>query len=202
MLTTVYFATNRAVTGPAGDWRSYGTDIVAPSDPGVIAYATAFVDNTNLTADKTGAITAIQNVQRGGFSSQAITDLSDPGRNLLVFIHGFDNSFDNAITRSAFNREWFAQSGMAEADTTVVAFTWPSLGQLLSFPLPWEDYQHDQTMAGQSGFHLMTFSPTCCRSCSRRARTEAVSFCWLTAWGIGRYRLRSKAGSATATAMR
>ncbi len=157
MLTTVYFATNRAVTGPAGDWRSYGTDIVAPSDPGAITYATAFVDNTNLTADKTGAITAIQNVQRGGFSSQAITDLSDPGRNLLVFIHGFDNSFENAITRSAFNREWFAQSGIADADTTVVAFTWPSLGELLSFPLPWEDYQHDQTMAGQSGFHLMSF---------------------------------------------
>ena len=55
MLTTVYFATNRALEGPATDWTSYGTNIVAPTDPTAITYATAFVDNTNLTADTTGA---------------------------------------------------------------------------------------------------------------------------------------------------
>ena len=157
MLTTVYFATNRAMTGPSGDWRSYGADIARPSDPGAITYATAFVDNTNLTADKTGAIQQIQNVQQGGFSQSAIDDLSAPGRNLLVFVHGFANSFENAITRAAFNREWLAQSGIAEADTTVVAFSWPSLGRLLSLPFPWADYQRDQIMAGQSALHLMTF---------------------------------------------
>jgi esterase/lipase superfamily enzyme len=157
MPTTVYFATNRAPTGPPEDWHSYGAGIVAPSDPAAITYAEAFVDNTNLTADTAGAIIAIQNVQKGSFSSSAIADLSAPGRNLLVFIHGFDNSFENAITRAAFNREWFAQSGVAAADTTVIAFSWPSLGQLIAFPLPWEDYKKDQTMAGQSGFHLMSF---------------------------------------------
>ena len=60
MLTTVYFATNRAMTGPSGDWRSYGADIARPSEPGAITYAAAFVDNTNLTADKTGAIHEIR----------------------------------------------------------------------------------------------------------------------------------------------
>ena len=100
MLTTVYFATNRALTGPSGDWRSYGADIARPSEPGAITYAAAFVDNTNLTADKTGAIQQIQNVQQGGFSQSAIDDLSVPGRNLLVFVHGFANSFENAITRA------------------------------------------------------------------------------------------------------
>lgn len=157
MLTTVYFATNRALEGPAEDWTSYGTDIVAPSDPSQITYATAFVDNTDLTADTTGAIQSIENVSTGRFSQSAIDDLSNPGRNLLVFIHGFDNSFEAAITRAAFNREWFAASGVAAADTTVVAFTWPSLGKLISFPLPWEDYKKDQTMAGQSGLHIMSF---------------------------------------------
>ena len=157
MLTTVYFAANRALTGIASDWRSYSANIASPSDPGAITYATAFVDNTNLTADKTGAIQLIQNVQQGGFSQSAIDDLSAPGRNLLVFVHGFANSFENAITRAAFNREWLAQSGIGEADTTVVAFSWPSLGRMLSLPLPWADYQHDQIMAGQSALHLMTF---------------------------------------------
>jgi esterase/lipase superfamily enzyme len=157
MPTTVYFATNRALTGPASDWQSYGAGIVAPSDPTAITYATAFVDNTNLTADTSGAIQQIQDIQQGGFSQSAINDLSAPGRNLLIFIHGFDNSFEDAITRAAFNREWFAASGVGAADTTVVAFTWPSLGQLISFPLPWGDYRRDQMMAGQSGFHLMSF---------------------------------------------
>ena len=157
MLTTVYFATNRAVIGASGDWRSYGANIAAPSDPGAITYATAFVDNTELTADKSGAIRQIQNVQQGGFSQSAMDDLSAPGRNLLVFVHGFANSFENAITRAAFNREWLSQSGLAEADTTVVAFSWPSLGRLLSLPFPWADYRHDQVMAGQSALHLMTF---------------------------------------------
>ena len=157
MLTTVYFATDRAVSGPASDWRSYGTTIVAPSDAGAITYAAAFVDNTNLTADTTGAIQQIINVRQGRFAQSIADDLSAPGRNLLIFIHGFDNSFENAITRAAFNREWFAASGVAAADTTVVAFSWPSLGQLISFPLPWSDYRKDQTMAGLSGFHLMSF---------------------------------------------
>jgi len=157
MLTTVYFATNRALTGPAQDWRSYGANIVTPSDPTALTYATAFVDNTNLTADTTGAIQQIENVATGRFSQAAIDDLSNPGRNLLVFVHGFANSFEDAITRAAFNREWFAQSGVPAADTTVVAFTWSSLGRLLSLPFPWTDYQHDQMMAGQSALHLMTF---------------------------------------------
>jgi len=155
--TTVYFATNRLLNGPAEDWRSYGTGIVSPSDPAAITYAVAFVDNTELTADKTGMITDIRDVEQGRFSDSVISDLQQPGRNLLVFIHGFDNSFEMAITRAAFNREWFAQSAVPGADTSVIAFSWPSLGRLLDLPVPWSDYRRDQTLAGQSGFHIMSF---------------------------------------------
>jgi esterase/lipase superfamily enzyme len=105
MLTTAYFATNRVLEGPAPGRQSYGENIVTPSNPAALTYATAFVDNTDLTADTTGAITSIQQIKQGGFSADAMADLSDPGRNLLVFIHGFDNSFEAAITRAAFNRE-------------------------------------------------------------------------------------------------
>jgi hypothetical protein len=154
MLTTVYFATNRALTGPPEDWRSYRTGIVTPSEPTAITYATAFVDNANLTADKTGAIQQIENVAKGGFSQAAIDGRSNPGRNLLVFVHGFDNSFEAAITRAAFNREWFAGSNVAAADTSVVAFSWPSLGEA---DFVSADYKKDQTMAGQSGLHIMSF---------------------------------------------
>lgn len=157
MPITVQFATNRVLTGPAEEWRSYGGGIVAPSSPVGITYGAAFVNEVDLTADTVGAITGIENVSQGSFSTEAAGDLGDAGRNLLVFVHGFDNSFENAITRAAFVREWLAGTGAVEADTSVVAFSWPSLGQLIGFPVPWSDYLADQTMADRSGLHLMSF---------------------------------------------
>jgi esterase/lipase superfamily enzyme len=157
MPTTVYFATNRALNGPPERLQSYTASIAAPSDMSAVTYGTAFVDNSNLTADTVGAIKSIQDIQPGGFSQNAFDDLSNSGRNLLVFIHGFANTFENALTRAAFNREWFAASAVAAADTTVVAFSWPSLGKVISPPFPSADYRTDQTKAGQSGLHLSRF---------------------------------------------
>ena len=156
-MRTVYFATNRVLTGPADQLASYSSSVVAPSDPTVVTYGTAFVEEAGLDADTVGAIKSINDVQAGGFSDQAKGDLSDPGRNLLVFIHGFDNTFENAITRAAFNQQWLEQSGVAAASTAVVAFSWPSAGKLIGFPFPSLAYRTDQTRAGQSGVHLMTF---------------------------------------------
>lgn len=157
MTTSVYFATNRVVNNPQDRPGSYTFNIVSPVKPEEMTYATAFVDSANLTADTVGAIRSIQDISQGGFSPAAIDDLSNGGRNILVFIHGFANSFENAITRAAFNREWLAESGVADADTTVVAFSWPSRGQVLLPPFPSFAYRWDQTTAGQSGFHLMSF---------------------------------------------
>src|ERR1051326_1721302 len=93
------------------------------------------------------------------------------------------------IPRAAFNREWFAASRAAAADTTVVPFSWPSLGNLISFPLPWEDYQKDQIMAGQSGLHLMSFfanlQPLLTRARANRNRI------FLLAHSMGNYALQA-----------
>jgi esterase/lipase superfamily enzyme len=155
--TTVYFATNRALTGPDDRVGSYSDEIVSPADPMAITYGEAFIAASDLTADTTGAITNILNTSKGGFATNSASDLSNSGRNLLVFIHGFDNSFENALTRAAFNREWFAASKLSAADTTVVAFSWPSLGKLITWPFPQSAYLHDQTKAGQSDQPLMRF---------------------------------------------
>jgi esterase/lipase superfamily enzyme len=157
MPTTVHFATNRFVNGPPEALGSYTADMIAPSKPENVTYGTAFVDNANLTADTVGAITSISDIRKGDFSQGAIDDLANGGRNLLVFLHGFANSFENAITRAAFNREWLAASGVAAADTAVIAFSWPSSGQVLAPPFPASSYRRDQTSAGQSGLHIMTF---------------------------------------------
>jgi esterase/lipase superfamily enzyme len=156
-MRTVHFATNRVLTGPADQLLSYSSSVVAPSDPTAVTYGTAFVEDAGLDADTVGAIKSINSTQQGQFSDSAKGDLSDPGRNLLVFVHGFDNSFENAITRAAFNQQWFEQSGVPAASTAVVAFSWPSAGKLIGVPFPDLAYRSDQTRAGQSGLHLMTF---------------------------------------------
>ncbi|MBS0525324.1 MAG: alpha/beta hydrolase [Proteobacteria bacterium] len=156
-MRTVYFATNRVLTGPADQLASYSSSVVAPSDPNAMTYGTAFVEDGRLDADTVGAIKSINDVQKGQFSDSAKGDLSDPGRNLLVFIHGFDNSFENAITRAAFNQQWLEQSGVPAASVAMVAFSWPSAAKLIGIPFPSLAYRSDQTRAGQSGLHLMTF---------------------------------------------
>src|SRR5215212_2092114 len=112
MFTTVHFATNRALTGPANDWRNYGSTIVAPSDPTAMTYATAFVDNTNLTADTTGSIGVIQNVQQGGFShlmsffanlEPLIQHARSTGNRVFLLAHSMGNLALQAAVESWFS---------------------------------------------------------------------------------------------------
>jgi esterase/lipase superfamily enzyme len=118
MPTTVYFATNRVVTNAADAISGYEAVMVPPLQPQDITYGTAVVDGVNVATGAQGVVSQINDVEQGGFSQKAQADLSSPGRDLLVFIHGFDNTFSDAITRAAFNREWLAASQMPGTDTT------------------------------------------------------------------------------------
>jgi esterase/lipase superfamily enzyme len=157
MATTVFFASNRIlVCDPTSD-TSYSPNIQPPSVSTDIVYGTAFVDGVDVDRNEQGSITSIQDTNKGAFAASVAGDLSQAGRNLLVFVHGFDNTFEDAITRAAFNREFLAASGQLGTDTTVLAFSWPSLGKIISFPVLDADYRHDQKMALLSGVHLMSF---------------------------------------------
>jgi esterase/lipase superfamily enzyme len=157
MATTVYFASNRVLTGPADDPASYGPNIQSPSTSQSVVYGTAFVNGVDIPKNNPGVITSIETTNLGRFPAEATADLSQPGRNLLVFIHGFNNDFTDAITQAAFNREWIAASGVLAADDAVISFSWPSLGKIVQFPILHEAYKHDQAMARNSGVHLMSF---------------------------------------------
>jgi len=197
---TVYFATNRVATGPTIDWRSYGTDIVPPTDPSQITYAAAFVQGTDLAVEGSGTIATISHPQAGGFETGFAQDILDSGENILLFIHGFANSFLNSIARAAYNREWFGASGEIAADTTVIAFSWPSLGQLIAAPphlLP-GDYLRGQSQAGRSAFHIASFFSTSSPFWRRHRTRGGGSFYLPIAWGILHGRQPSRAGSATA----
>ncbi len=101
----------------------------------------------------------ISNPQTGGFQAGVAQDIVGSGKNILIFIHGFANSFLNSIARAAYNREWFAASGANAADTAIIAFSWPSLGQFIAAPphlLP-DDYLRDQAQASRSAFHIASF---------------------------------------------
>jgi esterase/lipase superfamily enzyme len=189
-MTTVYFATNRK-PDPA-ETGGYGADIVA-NDCLAITYATAAVTGIDLADETSGQITDISQQTQGKFADPAKAAILGAGKNLLIFIHGFDNTFNDAITRAAFNREWFAASGVGAADTTVIAFTWPSAGKLIAAPphFPPEAYLADQAQAGRSGFHIGCFLSVIdqLRVDYRRANPNGRIF--LLAHSMGNYALQA-----------
>ena len=155
--STVYFATNRILAGAAENVASYGADIQPPSVSTGLVYGTAFVDGLDVATNAQGTVSAIGDVSIGRFSQNAVGDLANAGRNLLVFVHGFDNDFSDALARAALNREWLAASHQQAADMSVIAFSWPSLGQVIDSLVLTDAYKRDQKMARLSGQHLMTF---------------------------------------------
>ncbi len=157
MATTVYFATNRVVTNASDPHAGYTSIMVPPLKPQEITYGTAIVDGIDVATNAQGFVAAIKDIRQGGFSDAARAALSTPGADLLVFIHGFDNTFSDALTRAAFNREWLAASGLPGTNTTVVAFSWPSSGRVVALPVLAEPYLADQHMARSSGLGLMSF---------------------------------------------
>ncbi len=122
---------------------------------------------------------------QGGFPPAALADLSASGRNLLVFIHGFDNSFSDAITRAAYNAAWLAGSGTPAADMTVIAFSWPSRGRIVDLPVLTDDYLSDQQIAEQSGHRLMSFLATLAPIIRTAAASRAGSKTILLAHSMG-----------------
>ena len=97
-MTKVYFATNRVADDPTNS-SSYGADILSPGDSGSIIYAVADVEGVNLDKGDFGTLNAISSIHQGNFLPEVQEEIVSAGKNLLVFIHGFANSFTDAITR-------------------------------------------------------------------------------------------------------
>jgi esterase/lipase superfamily enzyme len=153
--TTVYFATNRrrAAAEPGG----YGDGMT--TDPDKVEYGSLPVTGTVVDKADSGALGAHGPRQTGGFDAPTRAAIIDAGRNLLVFVHGFANSFEDAVKRAAFNRAFLAASGQKAANTTVLAFTWPSLGAVIgSDPFaPGGQYLKERRKAASSGPALAGF---------------------------------------------
>jgi esterase/lipase superfamily enzyme len=76
------------------------------------------------------------------------TDMQQGERPTLVIVHGFSNSFTDAIERAATILDFYG------IDANGFAFTWPSRGSDLPTPLPYVDYIHDRETARSSGLAM------------------------------------------------
>ena len=157
MPTTVHFATNRVVTDAGDAANGYKNSMVPPSMPQAITYGTAFVDGVDVAAGAQGTVSQIVDVNQGGFSPQSISDLSSPGAICWCSFTGSTiHSPTPSPARPSTGNGWRVHASAA-SDMSVVAFSWPSLGDLVGVPIPQAAYLTDQHMARNSGLHLMTF---------------------------------------------
>ncbi len=155
---TVYFATNRRQTGVAGNGNPiFGIDVM-PFTRESPVYSAVEVAGVDLADAARGTIGVMRPLNGGRFADDVAAEITAAG-NVLVFIHGMANSFEDAITRAAFNQAWFAASGLPGAKATVIAFTWPSDHYVVAPPplLPTTAYRRDQLMAAESDVHLVRF---------------------------------------------
>jgi esterase/lipase superfamily enzyme len=87
---------------------------------------------------------------------------------------------------------------LPEADTTVIAFTWPSGGELFgNLPNPPDAaYRHDQDMAGRSSAHLASFLANVLTLVSQTRRAGKRAF--LLAHSMGNHALEAAIASGVA----
>jgi esterase/lipase superfamily enzyme len=88
-------------------------------------------------------VTSVIPVDSNRFVQRVAADLAGTkSRNILVFVHGFNTSFEDAAVRAA------QIAADADFDGTVVLFSWPSAASVSA-------YVRDQQTARNAGFHLL-----------------------------------------------
>jgi esterase/lipase superfamily enzyme len=88
-------------------------------------------------------VTSVISVDSNRFVQRVASDLAGTkSRNILVFVHGFNTSFEDAAVRAA------QIAADIDFDGTVVLFSWPSAASVSA-------YVRDQQAARNAGFHLL-----------------------------------------------
>ncbi|QKD01268.1 alpha/beta fold hydrolase [Mesorhizobium loti] len=160
MAVKVYFATNRQPYTDPGSGRitRFGDD-PGPVGGLNVRYGSADVDvdldartNTMVAGSLQVADEQLIPAQGGQpqLGSSTIfdalrNDMKTSQRPTIAFIHGFSNSFTDAIERAGWISAFYG------LDANMFVFTWPSRGSPLGVPLPYTDYTHDRKTAVMSG---------------------------------------------------
>jgi len=156
----IFYVTNRnpdSATAPT----SYGIDFNGAA-PGRLTCGIADVtvpagntpDGRPMEASTPAAI-RLSDPSDGDFSATAKQAITAGPPHLVISVHGFQYLFWESVTRAEYLSRWFAQGAYGN-ENTVIAFGWPSAGDLAQ-------YERDYGIAGTSGQALaqllMTLRP-------------------------------------------
>ncbi|MDR3529421.1 MAG: alpha/beta hydrolase [Rhodopila sp.] len=159
-MTNILFATNRQrLPDTAAGVADFG-DTTAQPGPGGLLYATAAVAGIITTQADSGTITQISNPNPGIFADADLRPVLESQNDVLVFVHGCANGFQDAIKRAAYNKEWLGAAAVPGVDTVldVIAFTWPARSYTIANIVgDYTDYRHDQSEARASAAHFCLF---------------------------------------------
>jgi esterase/lipase superfamily enzyme len=104
----------------------------------------------DLSEPSSGTVTATSPPTLDMFAPADVQPILASENDILVFVHGCANTFDDAVKRAAYNQKWLSQANIAGAAAAfdVIAYTWPA--RSYDFLNPFDDYngyRHDQTVA-------------------------------------------------------
>ena len=156
----VLFATSRQrLPDTAAGIPNFG-DTTLPAAPGALTCAKATVTGIDISKPSSGVITQVSPLNQGGFAAADLAELLASQNDILVFVHGAANDFNDAVTRAAYNKSWLGQGSVPGWNSVfdVIAFTWPARQyQLANIIGDYADYRHDQAEATQSAYHFGLF---------------------------------------------
>jgi len=160
MRIKVYFATNRQPFTEPGGSRivDFGSEL-GPVGGLNVRYGSADVDvdlqaRTNVFVPGSLEVADEQLIFAKGDTPQLGSntifdalrnDMVASKRPTIAFIHGFSNSFFDAIERGGWISAFYG------LNANMFVFTWPSIASPLGVPLPYNDYTHDRGTASASG---------------------------------------------------
>lgn len=158
----IYFATNRNPLGGQPP-SNFGADL-GPIDGMSLRFGWAEVDDAATRIENIHVADEILTPDSGAAqllgSSEVFTTIQrkmlSHGRDTLGYIHGFNYTFTEAITRAAQFKKFL------QADMNLFLFTWPSDGKSLpdlSFKLPYHRDRDDAAASGEAmgrGLRVLT----------------------------------------------
>jgi esterase/lipase superfamily enzyme len=143
----VFYATNRNPDNAAAP-TSFGIDFNGPQ-PGNLIFGVADVaaisghDPNGMPLEAGPGSVQFSGAAPGDFSAAAKQQIVNGPPHLVVSLHGFQYRFWEAIVRADYLSRWFAEGQFANPNT-IIAFSWPSAGQL-------SEYDRDWTYSTNSG---------------------------------------------------
>ncbi len=155
----VLFATNRKQLATSGNLPVFSDKPAAQSPEGLIC-ATATVEGTDISKPPSGVITAMSKLYSTAFAVEDLAPILASKNDILVFIHGAANTFEDSIKRAAYNQQWLAAANLSGVNSNfdIITFSWPGTDYDYWNPIgDFFDYRHDQHSAEHSAYHLCLF---------------------------------------------